>query len=126
MSATAIRQADAAREEKLRQAQLLFDFRLKAGEWPSFKDIAEACGWSRDSVKLAFDNKKILGNRASMSSKPEADKTREHGRVHRDEALLFLAEIANYGMEEKTAAIERTFRTLPRSIQHELIQRLVR
>ena len=124
MTAAAAAGDDAQRAKKLRQAQMLFDFRLPAGEWLTFKQIGAACGRDAATIARAFDTGKLLGNRASMSGKTGGDNVREHGRVHRDEAMLFLLDISNYGLEEYLDHLERIYRKMPKPMQHQFLQRI--
>jgi hypothetical protein len=109
--------------KKLRQAQMLFDYRLPAGDFLTPKQVGGACGWDADSIKRAYDEGKILGNHASMSGK---DKAKERGqyRIPREWAVLFLASIANYGPDEALDYIVRMVARWDKSLKHQLLQKL--
>lgn len=110
---------------RARQSQLLFDYRLPAGPFVKIMDVAAASGWSVDSVVRAFDEGKLLGNKSTMSGAAGKEK-REHHRIPRELAVIFLATIANYGADEALGAMVKATAKWPRSLKDELIQQLSR
>jgi hypothetical protein len=114
----------AAMAARPKQAQMLFDWLLPAGDFLTLKQISHACGWSVDSVERAFDEGRLLGNCTTMSAGPGEEKRRSF-RVPRALAVLFLAEIANHDADAVAEAILRAFKHLPPATRQACLQRLL-
>jgi len=110
---------------RARQSQLMFDYKLPAGPFVKIVDIANASGWSVDSVIRAFDEGKLLGNKATMAGTTGKER-REHHRIPREMAVIFLETIANYGAGESFSSVVQVTARWPKSLKQELIEHLSR